>query len=101
MIRRTNNFFFSRQSQRVRDACISGLHLKDRLEQVFGDHGEKLDFRVGVEAVEVGRFLGQTLVNEGVVALVVCVRRNWKAWSKVQLTIQLFYVSKKYFSFQF
>jgi len=70
-------------------ACISRLHLEHGTEEVLGRRRQKLDLGVRVQAVQVRTLRRQNLVDEGVVAQVVAVRRNWKSRSKVQLAVHL------------
>ena len=70
-------------------ARVSGLHLKHRPEQVIRQCGQKVDFSVGMQTVQIGRFCRQNLVDVGVVALVVRIGRDGESRSQEQLTIKL------------
>ena len=70
-------------------SSVPRLQLKDGSEEVLGDFRQELDLCIWVETVEGWTLRWKTLVDVRVVTFVVRVWRNWKAWSKVEVAIQL------------
>ncbi len=68
---------------------VSGLHLQDRPEQALRSGCKESDLGIGMEAVEIGAFRRQAVVNVAVVAQVVGAGGLGEARGIDQLTVQL------------
>ena len=85
-----NYFLFAGLTALATCACtdVTRLQLEHSAEEILRGCGQKVDFGVRMQAVQVGRLRRYVLVNVGVVALVVAARRYREAGRQVELAVE-------------
>ena len=86
---RKGYFFIPGPTDRCAFPTIPRLHLQYNTEKTLRSRGEETDFRVGMEAVEVGRLGREGLVNVAVVGLVVDGWREPESGGQIEIVIDL------------